>query len=390
MKEKKSMFAIDALMNIIAVYFDTFFIFYFFTTANYEIVPLAKYYLTDYIFTGIGFFLIRNAMKRNIKVPYFQIGISLQALFIALIMLLKENMINYIFLLGAIKGIANGFYHFPRNILESEKVDNATRREYDGKISTINQITSIIIPIILGILLTHFSYTDIGKVVFLLFIVMFIIAFNIKDKKPNNKKFEFKAFMKIVKEKRDIKLSLLIPFLSGFTYSSGVMILITSLLKINMFKTNLNLGFVDSACAILCLLVCALYAKKIKEKHFSTLVAICGVLSFISIFLLAVFDTGWAFIIYLFIRFTAISCINLISDTVVVNLTNCGEIKDTYKSEYYCIRDVIFAISRSLGFLTLLIVSLSGGAGYISYILILPALFILTEAIILSKLSMEK
>lgn len=96
MNEQKALFLINILKNTINVYFDTFFVFYFFQVANYEILPLAKYYVTLYIFIGIGFFLIRSPMKKNIKVPYYQIGVALQALYIALIMLLKENIINHI------------------------------------------------------------------------------------------------------------------------------------------------------------------------------------------------------------------------------------------------------------------------------------------------------
>lgn len=106
--------------------------FYFFGVANYEVVPLAKYYFTLYLFVGIGFFLIRNSMKGNIKVPYFRIGIALQALYIALIMLLKENIINYIFFVGIIKGIAEGFYYFPKNIIDTEKVNNEGRQKFNG------------------------------------------------------------------------------------------------------------------------------------------------------------------------------------------------------------------------------------------------------------------
>lgn len=56
MSEKKVMFIVNILKNIINVYFDTFFVFYFFKVANYEVLPLAKYYLTLYLFCGIGFF----------------------------------------------------------------------------------------------------------------------------------------------------------------------------------------------------------------------------------------------------------------------------------------------------------------------------------------------
>lgn len=74
MSEKRAIFLITILKNIINVYFDTFFIFYFFKVANYEVLPLAKYYLALYFFTGIGFFLTRNSMKKNIKVPYLESG----------------------------------------------------------------------------------------------------------------------------------------------------------------------------------------------------------------------------------------------------------------------------------------------------------------------------
>ena len=50
MSEKKAIFFINILKNTINVYFDTFFVFYFFKVANYEVLPLAKYYLTLYLF----------------------------------------------------------------------------------------------------------------------------------------------------------------------------------------------------------------------------------------------------------------------------------------------------------------------------------------------------
>ena len=189
MSEKKSMFFINILKSIINVYFDTFFVFYFFKVANYEVLPLAKYYLTLYLFVGIGFLLISNVMKKNLKVPYFRIGISLQAIYISLIMLLKENIINYIFLVGIIKGIADGFFHFPKNILDTEKVTNDERQKYNGLIFTIEKISAIVVPLILGIALTFMSYIDLGKIFFLLFIIMFILSYYIKsDIYYNNRK----------------------------------------------------------------------------------------------------------------------------------------------------------------------------------------------------------
>ncbi len=387
MKERNAFFAIKLLKNVINVYFDTFFVLYFFQVANYEIIPLAKYYLTLYLFIGVGFFLIRRAMKMNIKVPYFRIGIALQAIYIASIMILKENIINYVFFVGIIKGMADGFYHFPGNLLSSEKVSNEDRQKFDGIVSIVNKIVSIIIPLILGVALTYFSYVELGKIFFMLFILMFILTFFIKDGEYKIKKFDMKGFGKVLKKNPEVKYSILVPFLSGLTYSSGVMGLILTLSKINNFKTNLNLGYVDSVCAILSLIVCTLFAWKIKKNNYKVLLAISGVGSLVSMFLFAFFQTKIVLIIYLIVRYSMIVLINLISDVVIVNLSNCSILKKTYKPEFYLTRDIIFSVSRCLGYSILFVMCLCGGVDYINYLMILCGLSLLIEAILVGSIS---
>ena len=384
--EKKALFSINVIYNIIGVYFDTFFVFYFFQVANYEIIPLAKYYLTFYLTCGIGFFLIRNAMKSNIKVPYFRIGISLEAIFIALIMLLKGNIINYIYLAGVVSGLADSFFYFPKNILETEKISNEERQKYSGIVNTINKISAIIVPLIMGVLLTFMTYVNLGKIVFLLFIVLFIVSFFIDDKYHLSKKSDLKGFIKIIKENKNIKRALTIPLLSGFTYSSGVMALIITLSKINVFKTNLNLGFTDSACALIFLITCLLFGLKIKKEKFSILAYISGIVGFIILIIYAFNQTIIFLIIYLFIRNSFIGLINLITNNTVNNLTNSELIRNEYKSEFFLIRDLMFSVSRCCGYLLLLVVSFYS-INYIYYLLIIPAVSLLIEGIIIGKLN---
>lgn len=387
MSEKKAIFLIDILKNIIGVYFDTFFVFYFFKIANYEVLPLAKYYVSLYFFIGIGFFSIRRAMKKNIKVPYFRIGISLQALYIALIMLLKDNIIHYIVFVGILKGVADGFYHFPKNLLNSEKITNQDRQKFNGLVNTVNKVMAIIIPLILGVLLTYFSYVSLGKIFFCFFLVMFLLAFRIEDENYSEQSFEFKKFFALVRKNKNIRLSLLIPFLSGFSYSSGVMGTIITLAKINQFKTNLNLGFVDSLCAALSLFACLWFTIRLKPNSFAKIMNITGIFSFVILILMAFSPCSWVLVCYLIIRNTCILTINLITDQVTVNLSNCDELKTKYKPEYYCVRDILFSLSRCLGYLLLLLISFLFDFRAINYLLLLPACALLLESIIVGKLS---
>ena len=389
MNEKKALFLITTLRNMANVYFDTFFVFYFFKVANYEVLPLAKYYLTLYLFCAFGFFIIRKYIKNNVKVPYYRIGLSLQAFYVALIMILKENIINYIFLVGIVKGLAEGILYFPKNIMDTEKISNEERQKYNGLLNTVNKISSIVVPLVLGILLTYIDYVNLGKIFFVLFIIMFVLSFYLKDGVyTKNKKMDYKGFCKVVKDNKNVGLSLLIPFLSGLTYSAGVMGVIITLFKINIFKTNLHLGIVDSICALLFLLMCILFTF-IKKEKISIISLITGTISFIILIIFAFIPSNSILILYLFMSNTIIGLLNLVSSMICSNIANIKEIKNNYKAEYYLIRDIIFSISRCIGYSLLLVVSINFEFVNISYILIICAISLLIEGFVVAKLSKE-
>ena len=386
MNEKKAMFIINILKNIINVYFDTFFVFYFFKVSNYEIISLAQYYLIRYLFTGIGFFILRNSMKKNIKVPYFRIGISLEALYIASIMLLKENIIQYVVFVSMLCGLAEGLFYYPKNILETEKINNNDRQKYSGKLNIINKLISIIIPVVLGYLLTYFSYVEISKGVFILFIIMFFFSFYIDDDYHLIKnKLEIKKFLNIISKDKLLSKIFIVWFLSGLTYSSGVMATIITLTKINVFKTNLNLGYVEAICAFLSL-VSSLVYMKINRKKFSVIVKYSGIISSIVLLLFSTNPIIIYLVLYLFIRNSLVFVINMISNYTANNISNDKLIKEKYKAEYFLTRDIIFCVSRCFGYLILLLVSFTFGIKYITYILIVCAISLLIEGLTLAKI----
>ena len=389
MNENKAIMLGDIIKNIINVYFDTFFVIYFFKVANYEVIPLAKYYITLYLFVGIGFFLVRNAVKKNVKVPYHRIGISLSAIYISMIMLLKEEIINNIFIVGMVKGIADGFYHFPRNVFKTEKINSGNRQKYEGLLTAINQLVAIAIPLILGITLTYMSYTDLGKIFFILFIILFVLSFKITDLDYVEKRCSIKKFKEEIKDNKVVKMALCDSLLAGFTYSSGVMGTIVTLSKIYIFKTNLNIGFVDSLCSILLLIVSLYFTLRMKKDKISKPLIVCGILSFITLIVYSFMPTKSVLIIYLIVRNTLIAIINLVSNLLVANASSTKNLANEYKPEFYLMRDIFYMISRCAGQIVLLIFCLVFGKEHINYIMIIPALSILCEGILLGKLSKE-
>ena len=385
MSGKRTMLWINILKKVTTSYFDTFFILYFFEVANYEIIPLVKYYITTYLCVSCGFLLVRNFIKRNQKVAFLRIGISFQALYIALIMLLKEKIVNFVIPVAIIRGLADGIYYFPKNLMDTEKISNEDRQKFNGTISIISTISSILIPVILGFLLTFYSYVSVSKIFFMLFIILYLITLGIKDDNNyTNKKIEWRRFFKLLKSNKNVRNSLLGPLLSGFTYSSGVMGVVITLSKIYNFKTSLNLGFVDSLCAILTLLSCIVFTT-INKNKFNKIITLSSLIAFVSLILSAFIPNKITLIIYLIVRSSFIEILAQITVNVRVNLSNCKELQNDLKTEYYLVTEFCYSLARCFGYLLLLVVCLFSKE-CLNLVLILPAIAILFEGIIIGNL----
>lgn len=366
--DRKSFTLINILRNIVTIYFDTFFAIYFFNLTNYEILPLAKYYVLVYASLLLGFWLLKNVIKKNTKVPYYRIGISLTAVYLALIMILKEKIVDYIYLVAIIKGLGEGFYYYPRNVLNASKISNSERKKYDGIVNSVNQVSSIVIPLLLGILLTFYNYTQIGKVVFIIMIVIFVLSFFVKEEIGNNHPSNVWSFFKKIIKNKKIKEVLLIQFFKGFTLSSGVIVAVMTIYKMLYFESNLLIGSINSILGLLTFFTSLMYATKIKKTYYRPLIIITLVLLVISLTILGIKPNIYIFIVYLVVYATGATLIALLSNTILNNKTNDLIIKFN-KEEYHLILETVLGVSRISGYIILLIIGIIGNGFLIKYIL---------------------
>ena len=366
--DRKAFTIIAILRNIVAVYFSTFFAIYFFKLVNYELLPMAIYYLLFHLFITISFWLLRRTIRHGYKVAYYRIGISLMALYLALIMLLKEDIVKYIYVVAIIKGLSEGFYYYPRNILNTEKIKSNERRKYDGLISAINELVSIVMPFILGILLTLYDYITIGKYVFIIMIVIFFLSFFVKEEENDRGNVKMLSFFRRTWANKKIRHNYIIQFLKGFTISSGVLIVVMTIYKILFFQSNFKIGSLNSILGIITFLASILYASKKKKNWYKPLMI--GTLVIISIMLtiLSIKPTDYAFIIYLVVYAFGITIISLITDTINANRSNDLVLK-FYREEYQLALETFLGISRFLGYALLLVIGLFNNIDFLKYIL---------------------
>ena len=365
--DRKAFSIINIIRNIVSVYFDTFFAIYFFNLTNYEILPFAKYYLIIYIMILFSFCFLSSSKKLKYKVYYFRIGISLQALYLALIMLFKEDIVNHIYLVAIMKGLSEGFYFYPRNILNSTKITNSERKKYNGIINAINNASGIIIPLLLGILLTYYNYIEIGKVVFILMIVIFILSYFVKDDDYSTNRISIFKFYQKVKSDKMVQKAFMMQFLQGFTISSGVLVGAMTIYKIIYFESNLYIGILNSILGLFTCITCIIYAKS-KMQHFKTISLITLVLMVISLVSLGISPSNIMFVIYLVIYAIGITLITLTCDNIIVNASNNFKIKH-HRAEYHLFIEILLEISRIIGYVVLLVIGMIGQTDYLRIIL---------------------
>lgn len=368
MNDRKAFTLINILRNIVTIFFDTFFAIYFFDLTNYDLMPLSTYYLVVYISLLLGFWLLKNIIKKDIKIPCYRIGISFTALYLALIMLLKEKIVDYIYIVGIVKGLGEGFYYYPRNILNTEKIDNNERVKYDGIVNSINQVSSILIPLLLGILLTYYNYITIGKFVFILIVVSFVLSFFVKEGKYSILENNVFSFFKKIISNRSIRNVLLLQFFKGFTITGGVITSVMTIYKILYFKSNFLIGSLNSILSVLTLISCIIYATKIKKTWYKRLIIFTTLVIIIMLIILGLYPNNYAFIIYLVIYAIGITIITLLSDTIIANESNNMLVKDN-KEEFHLILETMLGISRIGGYFLLFIISLIGNVTLLKYIL---------------------
>lgn len=374
MNREFNTFTINKLLRIIVfIFIDTFFSVYFFNLVNYDLLPIAIYNLFIYVGLFSSFYLIKNLMKKGLKRELYQIGISLTGLYLLLILLLKENIVNYIIILGLVNGLGQGFYCYPTNVYDTELISNKDRDKYTGYLNMINMILNIIVPIVLGLLLNKLSYITVGKIIIVIIVLMYFFGFFLKREKVKTKKFDLGKFWKYFKS--NFKKLIVIRYLEGLTYSSSAIALVITYYSILYLNNNLYIGILTSIQGALALFTCLLFTKR-NKKYDKKIINISNLLITISLLTLFIKTNMYSLCFYLLIQNSLLIYVQLINKNNVSNITNnYKEIKNKYKEEYHLVMELILNIGRITGFILLILISLLKNIVYLKTIIAVSVVF---------------
>lgn len=336
MSNYKVLFSLRVLKSILATFVDSFLILYFLDISASNILPIGIYKLVAIFAIFVVIYLARNYCKSKHRVNLIRIGIILNFVYFLTIILLRENVVNYIYLIGLLYGLEEGFYYSVYNNIESDGISNEERPKFTGHFTAVKSILSIIFPLIFGSLIYATGFIKSLILVLVIIVLQTILSFFIKDDNiPHSKKTNFKEFGKIVKENKVIKQVYKNRFFAGLTYSEGAFSYIVTIYIIKVFSNSVSLGIFTSIFSLLSCIIGLLFAKCVKRKHYKGIIRISMVFTITSLCVM-IYKCNFVTIV-LFNLFQTFSkeLVDLINCNNSTDTSNLEIIRNEFKVEYW-------------------------------------------------------
>lgn len=335
----------QGLGKIITIFLDTFLAAYFYKISQQNILYLSLYNIIGWFVATVGAFFVGDFIKRKNKVNLYRFGMFVKSFYIFMIILLGEKIIDYVWLIGMMFGLATATTGFPFNMMESEQISNDERSKYLGYKSVATEITGLVVPILLGAYITASSY-EIAAILILVFSMLrLILSFFIENKNVQREKMNLREFWQIFKKDAILKKLYLVEFLKGIT-RYGVMGLIVSLLMIYQTSNDFELGSWTSLFSLFTIVAMYWFGKyydKSRKKGILSFTAMAVLLSFAGILLHMNLVT---IVLYNLVYYVFMNILLNITEVSLFDYSNRELFGEKFNTEYFIFRELFLNLGR--------------------------------------------
>ncbi len=376
-KEANVIIVINAMRKVISLFLGPFLTAYFIKKSQEGIIDISLYNIFSYMLLAIGSFIVASIIKNKFRIGMFRIGVILNFFYIMTIIILREKIINNLWLISLLYGISSSAYWFSHNLFVINKIDNNIRTEFTVKNKNISSIIGVLFPIILGSIITVTNFELTAVIILIISAIQILLSFILtSDNEKELPKFDIIQTWKKLKDNNQIRKTLIVEFFIGMNVSDGALEILMTILIFNSFKTDMNLGIITSITTILSIVAVHLYGKIYKNKNDKKLITVSCVLPVLAVLILLVLRNNITLIVYnvCYVIFTAL--LQLTREIRLYNIADSTIVDRNNQCEFFAIREVILNIGRVVGYAMLLLAGLIGSQVSLSIVMILLTLSI--------------
>ncbi len=292
-KNRKYIAIIAFLRKFMSVFFSLFFNIYILQIVNNDLNFIIKYTLYGVVLGFVlEYILLKIINSKNASIIY-RLSFVLSVSSIFLLIIFKENIVNYIYLFKTLDVMKTLFYAVPYELIVIGSNSNKSMSSYLANLNILGNITAILTPIFSGFVIEKFSYNMLFFILAIETVLIILISFKIKDFTVQDNKMKLKEFWKTAKEKLHLKDIYKCMFYRRIS-AQGAM---TELLPIILFLrlgTEFSFGSYNTMFAVISIIslqILKIINKKNIEKKFYPYMAIVIFISSIGVVFNASFTT---------------------------------------------------------------------------------------------------
>lgn len=343
----KILFSLRILKSILESFADSFLVLYFLTLSDHNIIPFGIYKVVSLTVVFFTIFTLRKICESKYRIHLLRIGILLDFIFFLTIIFLKDSIIDYIYLVGILYGLEEGFYYSVYNIFESDGITNKERAKFMGTYTTMKSILSILFPLLFGSLIATTGFLKSIVIVLIIIIIRIVLSFRFRDiNVPEDNETDIKGYINKVKSNDILKQMSKVELFNGLTYSSGAFKSIVTIYIIRVFSDSFRLGVFTSIFGLISCILGLLFAKKIQIKDYPILIKISMIFTIVSLCIMIMQCNAITIVVFNFFQTISNSLVDLINSSSIANISNLDLIGKEYKFEYFLGNEFSLFIGR--------------------------------------------
>lgn len=289
MRNKKQLALLSLLHKIVDVFSGFFLNIYLFKITDGNFNFILFYAITGSVVSiFLYYFILPNLSSKNAKF-IFRSGYICEVLSILLLLIARENIINFIWLFILLSRYSASAYYSVHEITLIGSIGKHSVSSYQAGVSILSSIIGLIAPVFLGFLITDFSYSVAMVVILIVALVSSFIASKMNFTVIDRDFHLFKYWRKVAKNKT-MKKAYLAFYLRRLSGPDGMLQYLIPILLFLSLGTEFSAGSYDSLFSVVYIIlleIVRIFNKKGLAKRFYVplaLLCLCSALVMVANF----------------------------------------------------------------------------------------------------------
>ncbi len=380
---KKLLFT-GMLKNLTQMFNTTFLGIYFLKISGGNVSEVAMFYIIWYLFHPIFMYMMSKIINKNNIIRMYRTGIFLDLVCFTILILLKENIVKYIYAFAILAAFREAVYWIPQKMLTFNVNEKGSYKKYFSYMQILEKVWIILSTFATGYFIVANSYEFVFTIIIGLGIIIFLTTFSLDKVEYKQNSLDTKKMGEMLKNK-ETKKAYNIYLFYGMN-QGGVLTVLIQLVIFMQFNSELSMGYLNAIFATIASITLLLINKYLKINNYKKAFTFSGLLIICSIIPMLI-DTRFS----LFVVYNIALNIGgpIIITMQLVNLFQLNEDKQfkNYKLENIMLSEIYLAIGRVTGFVLLYIVGkLTFTILSVKMLIMFSSLFIILQIIIFNTI----